>query len=301
MGKKWNTEMFIQYIKTNHKEFEVRGEYKNNNTKILMYHKKCKREFFITPANFKTRGTCSLCKGKFKKTTTQFRKEIQERTNDEYVLLSEYITAKTKVLMRHNVCGREWQLTPDDFLSGGTRCPSCFGNERKTSDQFRNEIYSKFATEYILLEEYINNKTPILMMHNSKHCNHKFLVSPDAFLRGSHCNKCGTAKRSGINHYRYNILLTPEERSKRDMFNGELKKWRQKIFERDHHTCAICKEKGGNLNAHHLYSWNSFTKLRFDLKNGITLCKKCHLNFHHLYGYGNNTEKQFKEWKASLV
>lgn len=51
------------------------------------------------------------------------------------------------------------------------------------------------------------------------------------------------------------------------------------------------------VNAHHLYSWKSYPLLRFDIDNGITLCKKCHINFHKKFGYGNNTKEQFIEYK----
>ena len=54
------------------------------------------------------------------------------------------------------------------------------------------------------------------------------------------------------------------------------KQWRSDVFSRDNWTCQGCKEVGGELNAHHIKSWKDFPELRFNVDNGITLCKKCH-------------------------
>lgn len=76
--------------------------------------------------------------------------------------------------------------------------------------------------------------------------------------------------------------------------------WRSDVFSRDDFTCKKCGEKGGKLEAHHLIQFkvlfkefltkydkekdlyiqlSNFKKL-WDLKNGVTLCKKCHSEWH---------------------
>ena len=52
--------------------------------------------------------------------------------------------------------------------------------------------------------------------------------------------------------------------------------WRRKRFEYDNYTCWICGEKGKKLEAHHLWRWSKYPKLRYKLNNGVTLCRECH-------------------------
>ncbi len=58
-------------------------------------------------------------------------------------------------------------------------------------------------------------------------------------------------------------------------------KWRSAVFKRDNFQCQFCgirasKGRIVRLNAHHIKSFADFTKKRFNINNGITLCKKCH-------------------------
>ena len=68
----------------------------------------------------------------------------------------------------------------------------------------------------------------------------------------------------------------------------ELKRWRYDVFLRDEFACCHCgDDTGGNLNAHHIRPFAKFPELRFDIRNGVTLCKGCHNLAHEtdLWGY----------------
>jgi 5-methylcytosine-specific restriction endonuclease McrA len=54
-------------------------------------------------------------------------------------------------------------------------------------------------------------------------------------------------------------------------------KWRKDVFLRDKHKCQYpgCECKRG-LQAHHILTWAKYPGLRFNIQNGITLCKKHH-------------------------
>lgn len=58
--------------------------------------------------------------------------------------------------------------------------------------------------------------------------------------------------------------------------------WKNKVFKRDNFTCQDCDVRSGNgkavyLQAHHIKSWVKYPRLRYEVKNGITLCVNCHL------------------------
>lgn len=70
------------------------------------------------------------------------------------------------------------------------------------------------------------------------------------------------------------------------------KLWREAIFERDDYTCQQCKLKGVYIEANHIKSWAHFPELRFELSNGLTLCRECHKLTDNYKGKNNGKGKQ---------
>ena len=69
------------------------------------------------------------------------------------------------------------------------------------------------------------------------------------------------------------------------MKNGEsrnskkLFEWRNKVYERDNFTCQGCGTKQ-SLCAHHIVRWKDSKELRFEISNGLTVCRECHFQIH---------------------
>ena len=65
---------------------------------------------------------------------------------------------------------------------------------------------------------------------------------------------------------------------RRDYEDSVYKRFRLEVLKRDYFTCKMCKAKGKKtrLNVHHIMKWASAASLRYDVDNGITLCRKCH-------------------------
>jgi len=63
----------------------------------------------------------------------------------------------------------------------------------------------------------------------------------------------------------------------RDYSSPEHIKFRRAVLKRDRHTCQYpgCKKKK-RLHIHHIRKWADQPMLRFQPRNGITLCKQHH-------------------------
>lgn len=73
--------------------------------------------------------------------------------------------------------------------------------------------------------------------------------------------------------------------NKLERCRSEYREWRNKIFIRDKYTCQKCGIKSIKgltvyLHSHHIKSFADYPESRFDINNGITLCKNCHLLEH---------------------
>ena len=82
---------------------------------------------------------------------------------------------------------------------------------------------------------------------------------------------------------------TPDEEYK-------YRSWRKNVFELNKATlglskfyvCLKCNKKRKTtriLHAHHISSWHKFPTKRYDIDNGVVLCKQCHKKFHKKYGH----------------
>jgi len=61
------------------------------------------------------------------------------------------------------------------------------------------------------------------------------------------------------------------------MGRTEYKTWRRAVFERDSYTCRQCGQISGAVQAHHIKPWAKYPDMRYDVDNGVTLCKRCHI------------------------
>lgn len=64
---------------------------------------------------------------------------------------------------------------------------------------------------------------------------------------------------------------------KRNYDDPVYKEWRRKVYARDGHKCQMpgCKNKT-KIQAHHIRRWVDSPSLRYDVSNGISLCRGCH-------------------------
>jgi len=187
-------------------EYTVLSEYKNTNTKILMRHNECGYEWRTKPSGFLRGNRCPKCWGRIKRTHDEFVKEIFEISGDEYTVLGEYINANTKIKMRHNKCGHEWEILPSSLIRG-IGCPICGHRKagivkRKGIEKFKEEVFDLVEDEYTVLGDYVNTHTAIKIKHNV--CGNTYEVEPRNFLSGNRCPIC----KSSAGEQKIAVFLT---------------------------------------------------------------------------------------------
>lgn len=79
----------------------------------------------------------------------------------------------------------------------------------------------------------------------------------------------------GENAYHWKGGKTSRER-KILMGRQEYKQWRINVLERDNYTCQCCGIRGVELHGHHIKGWAEYPELRYDVENGVALCRPCH-------------------------
>ena len=124
-------------------------------------------------------------------------------------------------------------------------------------------------------------------------------------LKSEKIQSCGCLHNelmSGENNWGWNGGISPERVKLRE--GAEYYAWRNAVGTRDNFTCQCCGTKTKKVEAHHLFSFIQYEDLRYDIRNGICLCRRCHNtrengSFHNIYGTHNNTPDQLREYILS--
>ncbi|WP_091014530.1 DUF2726 domain-containing protein [Paenibacillus amylolyticus] len=125
------------------------------------------------------------------KTTEDFKNEVRELVEDEYLVLGEYYRTDKKIKFYHSSCGKTYSATPNSFLVG-KRCPHCFRTQVHTHEQFLNAAH-EVSPDYSFLDEYIGADSKLKVRH--KICGFEYYVRPANFLKGRKCARCSKRER----------------------------------------------------------------------------------------------------------
>ena len=162
-----------------------------------------------------------------------YKKEFYKYVENtgEYECKGEYTSARNKVEIKHFLCGKSWNVSPNNFKNKGSRCPYCYGNARKTNNDFIRELNEiKELKDYLPLEKYKGTDTPIKVKHLT--CGNQYKVTPYKILKeGTRCPYC--SGRTGHDYKarceeelgnEYSVLNNPEKHiSKVKVFHHKCK------------------------------------------------------------------------------
>lgn len=156
MPRKKTHEEFVQDVKNKYGyQYEILGTYENNKNKIEVLHKKCNNVFSIRPNDFLKESSkgCPICGQKdgglkMRKSPEEYRKEFYKCADGEYELLTEYISSREKVKVKHLKCNSEYMIYPLKFTSDGRRCMFCSNRTSKSERAICNKL-DEIGIEYV--------------------------------------------------------------------------------------------------------------------------------------------------------
>jgi hypothetical protein len=148
---------------------------------------------------------------------------------------------------------------------------------KKASERVKYDLTGKiFGYLSVLREVGSTRRNEILWMCKCK-CGKEKVINSSYLLSG-HTKSCGCFRKeniSGENNFNWKGGITSDIMKARSSI--PYKEWRNLVFSRDSFTCKLCDDsKGHNLQAHHIERFCDYPELRYEISNGITLCRSCH-------------------------
>lgn len=287
MAQRWNIERARELFASRGCTL-LENEYVNDSTK-MRYIATCGHEHEISLNNFSC-GKGDLCR------ECRLKSNAKKESLPDEVMRVAFENAGCSVLTPHikntkqaveyiAQCGHINRIDYAHFRQGGGRlCGKCSRSIRYEYDYVR-ECFEETGCE-LLEKSYVNCKTP---MRYIALCGHESEITFDVFQNAPQATKRCRACHKHTYHDE------PIDRNR-----TASKVWRKAVYERDEYNCVVCGSHGGELNAHHLESYDDNEALRFAVENGVTLCPKCHIQFHRTYGFGGNNKQQFQEWLKGI-
>lgn len=126
--------------------------------------------------------------------------------------------------------------------------------QRKTHEEFLNDVYKLVGNEYKVLSNYTNQYNKVKLLHTK--CNNIYEVSPKCFLKGTRCPYCSKNKKKTNEDFQNDL---------NNLYNNEYKlisnytKCNEKV---------IIQHKCGNI----------LERLPINILKGKMICNKCKSN-----------------------
>lgn len=244
--------------------------------------------------------------GYFEEKTQDFKNILESR--GYHFLEGEYLGTHKKSFTIQCSQGHIYLSSWDNFVTKNSNCKECFEVKMKLNligkPVLARRISKEKADFYVknscfpcqLIDIVFEERTFLIVECERGHVSKR---RPDMLLKDQ-CNSCFYEDARGVNsvHYKPN-----KSREIRQTCESIYKNWRNQVFERDLYACQFCQDnRGKNLEAHHISGWKDFPDQRYEVSNGVTLCKICHNKYHSFAGGSKVANRQsFDRWISHLV
>ena len=137
---------------------------------------------------------CPECRPTKRKTTEEFKEDINYKSNDSFEVLSGYTNRESRICFRHKKCGEVFVSRAKD-MAQDPKCPNCEPVLNRLG-----RIHEKFSADFLIghLDETIVTNAPII----HKKCGHAFAVDLTNFK--GRCVNCSAHKAE--NYFKSKVL-----------------------------------------------------------------------------------------------
>ncbi|WP_321834943.1 hypothetical protein [Clostridium butyricum] len=277
--KKISQEEFERRVYEVHgKNIKILGEYINKRTKILVKCI-CGYKWKTNPEPLWNGHGCPKCSNNMKKTTEQFKKEVYELVKDEYEVLGEYKSTHTPILLKHNICGNTFSMSPKSFLYDNQRCPKERYKKSAESnsiplEEIQEKINKLGEGNYEIIGEYIAASKKTKFLH--KICGNTFSMQPTRFIKGGiRCPHCYRSKGEEVirDYLKDNDVVFKEQYKIKECKNIRPLPFDFAIFEDNKLKCLIEYDGSQHYGRKFNNDEEEFLKLKRNDKIKTEFCK----------------------------
>lgn len=186
--------------------------------------------------------------------------------------------------------------------SGHSYCKSCV-RIKDTMEEMTGKIYGNLTVLSVYRRNSGNDNRGYSTCKCLCMCGKKVDVAANN-LKNGHTVSCGCKQHVvGEENPTYNKAISKEERksSKYQRNSAEANKWKKDVKQHFGNHCFLCGSEQ-KIEVHHVENFKDNEKLRFDVQNGVCLCRKHHLQYHFDFLGGakipatKQSFKSFMEW-----
>lgn len=184
-----------RFDKISNGEYDLLSDYEVSTKKVLIKHNECNNIYPIAPYDFiYKKSKCPKCFGGVKSNNEEFNEKLILRTNNEFVLVGEYINNHTYTQIEHLKCGSVYNIIPQVVLDKSRNIFACDHCENIEFNKEMKEYVKQLTNnEYELLSN-VKGVTDVATIKHIK-CQTEWDIELNRFIGfnnkiGSRCPKC---------------------------------------------------------------------------------------------------------------
>ena len=127
------------------------GQYNGGTKDALFKNLECGHEWVSQPTNIAQGVGCPECNLKTAYCHEEIIAIINEKYDNEFKVLSEYINYHGKLTVKHMVCDTEYETSVSELFAK-MNCPYCLKGSRSLNiDIIKRRLYDKYGNEFVLV------------------------------------------------------------------------------------------------------------------------------------------------------